>query len=80
MNRKTKEMVFALSLVVVGSFSVFYGVWNYVLFITLQHAINFAWFLLFLLSGIALAVLGAVYIFLSFAYFNRIKRINKSLE
>jgi len=80
MNRKEKERVVALGLVAIGLFCVFYGFYNYYLFQTLQQVINFAWFLLFLVSGIPLAALGIVYSVISYSYFNRIKRLNESLK
>ncbi len=80
MNRKEKERTVALGLVAVGLFCVFYGVYNYYLFQALQQVINFAWFVLFEVSGIPLAILGGVYTVLSYSYFSRIRKINKSLE
>ncbi len=80
MNRKEKERAVALGLIAIGLFCVFYAVYNYYLFQTLQHVINFAWFLLFLVSGIPLALLGVVYSVIAYSYFNRIKRLNESLK
>ena len=80
MNRKEKEQIAAFGLIAMGLFCVFYGLWNYWLWVSLQHVINFAWFLLFEASGIVLAILGVVYTFLSYSYFNRINKINQSLK
>ncbi len=80
MNRKEKERAVALGLIAIGLFCVFYGVYNYYLFQTLQQVINFAWFLLFMVSGIPLSALGVVYTVISYSYFNRIKRLNESLK
>jgi hypothetical protein len=80
MNRKEKEQVVALGLVALGLFLVFYGFYNYYLYVTLQYVINFAWFLLFLSAGIPLAALGVVYTVISYSYFDRIKKINRSLK
>ena len=80
MNRKAKEQAVALGLVVFGLFLVFYGFYNYYLYVTLEFMINFAWFLLFLCAGIPLAALGVVYTVISYSYFDRIKKINRSLK
>ena len=79
-NRKKKEREFSLGLIAIGLCSVSYGLWNYWLWTSLQHVINLTWFLLFDLLGIILTSLGAVYAVLSYSYFNRINKINKSLK